>query len=109
MTTFSVEGQNVVVVGAARSGLAAAELLVERGAHVTLSERRSELEEADTLRSRRVRLELGGHQLTTFEQADLIVMSPGVPPEQPAIEAAKARGVPVIAEIELASRWLKGR
>jgi UDP-N-acetylmuramoylalanine--D-glutamate ligase len=47
--------------------------------------------------------------METFERADLVVLSPGVPPEQPPIEAAKARGVPVIAEIELASRWLKGR
>ena len=106
---FSVAGQNVVVVGAARSGVAAAELLVERGARVTLSERRDEIAEAKPLANRGVTLELGGHRMDTFERADLVVLSPGVPPEQPPIEAAKARGVPVIAEIELASRWLKGR
>jgi UDP-N-acetylmuramoylalanine--D-glutamate ligase len=106
---FSVEGQHVVVVGAARSGIAAAELLVERGARVTLSERRDDFPEAESLRARGVDLELGGHRIDTFERADLIVLSPGVPPEQPPIEVAKARGVPVIAEIELASRWLKGR
>ncbi|HEX7793260.1 MAG TPA: UDP-N-acetylmuramoyl-L-alanine--D-glutamate ligase [Vicinamibacterales bacterium] len=106
---FSVEGQNVVVVGAARSGVAAAELLVERGARVTLSERRDEIAEATALADHGVNLELGGHRMDTFERADLVVLSPGVPPEQPPIEAAKARGVPVIAEIELASRWLKGR
>ena len=106
---FSVEGQNVVVVGAARSGIAAAELLVDRGARVTLSERRDEIAEARALRDRGVALELGGHRVDTFERADLVVLSPGVPPEQPAIEAARARQVPVIAEIELASRWLKGR
>jgi UDP-N-acetylmuramoylalanine--D-glutamate ligase len=106
---FSVAGQNVVVVGAARSGVAAAELLVERGARVTLSERRDEIAEARALTDRGVNLELGGHRMDTFERADLVVLSPGVPPEQPPIEAAKARGVPVIAEIELASRWLKGR
>ena len=106
---FSVVGQNVVVVGAARSGLAAAELLVERGARVTLSEKRDEIAEARSLAERGVALELGGHRIETFERADLIVMSPGVPAEQPAIEMAKNRGVPVIAEIELASRWLKGR
>ena len=106
---FSVEGQHVVVVGAARSGIAAAELLVERGARVTLSERRDDFPEAESLTERGVDLELGGHRIDTFERADLIVLSPGVPPEQPPIEVAKARGVPVIAEIELASRWLKGR
>jgi UDP-N-acetylmuramoylalanine--D-glutamate ligase len=45
----------------------------------------------------------------TFTSADLIVLSPGVPPEHELLEAARERGIPVIAEIELASRWLKGR
>jgi UDP-N-acetylmuramoylalanine--D-glutamate ligase len=106
---FSVVGQNVVVVGAARSGIAAAELLVGRGARVTLSEQRDEIAALQPLADRGVKLELGGHRLETFERADLVVLSPGVPPEQPAIEVARARGVSVIAEIELASRWLKGR
>jgi UDP-N-acetylmuramoylalanine--D-glutamate ligase len=58
---------------------------------------------------RGVTLETGGHQAPTFADADLVVLSPGVPPEQPAIVAARRRGVPVIAEIELAYRWLQGR
>jgi UDP-N-acetylmuramoylalanine--D-glutamate ligase len=106
---FSVEGQRVVVVGAARSGIAAAELLVSRGARVTLSERSAQIAAADPLMRRGVTLELGGHDTSTFANADLIVMSPGVPPEQPAIAAARERGVPLIGEVELAFRWLKGR
>jgi UDP-N-acetylmuramoylalanine--D-glutamate ligase len=106
---FSVEGQRVVVVGAARSGIAAAKLLVSRGACVTLSDRSEQVADADTLTSRGVALELGGHGVDTFVNADLIVMSPGVPPEQPAIAAARERGVPLIGEVELAFRWLKGR
>src|SRR5205085_2375249 len=104
-----VAGQHVVVAGAARSGIAAAQLLVERGARVTLSERREEIDEPEALRRRGVVLELGGHRIETFQQADLVVVSPGVSQEQPAIKAARARGVPVIGEVELASRWLKGR
>ena len=76
---------------------------------MTLSERRDDFEEARSLSERGVDLELGGHRIDTFERADLIVLSPGVPPDQPAIEVARSRGVPVIAEIELAARWLKGR
>ena len=106
---FSVAGQHVVVVGAARSGIAAAALLIDRGARVTLSERSDDFAEARSLAERGVELELGGHRIDTFERADLVVLSPGVPPDQPAIEVARTRGVPVIAEIELASRWLKGR
>ena len=99
----------MTVVGAARSGLAAAELLARRGARVTLSDSRSELPEADYLRKLGVALELGGHVRETFTSADLVVLSPGVPPEQDAIQAARDRRIPVIAEIELASRWLQGR
>ena len=97
------------MAGAARSGVAAAELLAERGAIVTLSDTRPEVPQAESLRSQGVTLELGGHGGETFSSADLIVLSPGVPPEQPPIAAARTRGVPVMAEIELAFRWLQGR
>jgi len=107
--TFDVTNKRVTVAGAARSGLAAAELLARRGAHVTLSDTRPEAPETEPLKALGVALELGGHQVQTFTGADLVVLSPGVPPEQPAIAAARERGVPVIGEIELASRWLQGR
>lgn len=99
----------MTVVGAARSGIAAAELLTQRGATVTLSEERATAPDAERLRDAGVSLELGGHQPGTFTGADLIVLSPGVAPEQPLVRAASGRGVPVIGEIELAFRWLKGR
>jgi UDP-N-acetylmuramoylalanine--D-glutamate ligase len=98
----------VVVVGAARSGIAAAELLLRRGARVTLSETRSAFDAMDTLRERGVALELGGHQPETFEQAELLVLSPGVDPAQPSIEHAREHGVEIIGELELASRWVLG-
>ena len=99
----------MTVAGAARSGIAAAELLAGRGAHVTLSDARSNVSEADRLRASGVNLELGGHGTETFANADLIVMSPGVPPELPVVANAREAGVPVIGELELASRWLRGR
>ncbi len=100
-----------MVVGAARSGVAAALLLADRGARVTLTDARPELDAAavDELRKAGVALELGRHQLSSFVSADLIVVSPGVPLEQPPIAAARTARVPVIGEIELASRWLAGR
>jgi UDP-N-acetylmuramoylalanine--D-glutamate ligase len=106
---FDVTEKRVTVAGAARSGVAAAELLARRGASVTLSEMRTEIANPDALAQLGVTLELGGHRLPTFTEADLVVLSPGVPPEQPAVQAARNRGVPVIAEIELAYRWLQGR
>jgi UDP-N-acetylmuramoylalanine--D-glutamate ligase len=106
---IDVEGKRVTVAGAARSGLAAAKLLVEKGAYVTVSEMQADVPEADAVRRLGVALELGGHKTETFTAADLVVLSPGVAPDQPAVRAARARGVPVMAEIELASRWLQGR
>jgi UDP-N-acetylmuramoylalanine--D-glutamate ligase len=109
MNAFDVAGKRITVAGAARSGIAAAELLVRRGARVTLSDTRSEVADARALEALGVGLELGGHREETFTSADLVVLSPGVPSEQPVIAAARARGIAVIGEVELASRWLLGR
>jgi UDP-N-acetylmuramoylalanine--D-glutamate ligase len=105
---FSVVGRRAVVVGAARSGIAAAELLARRGARVVLTESRARVDDAARLRDAGVELELGGHTTPTFEQADLVVVSPGVPTEQPVFEAARQHGAEIIGELELASRWVKG-
>ncbi len=105
---FDVAGRRVVVVGAARSGVAAAHLLARKGARVTLSESRPMIDDAAALQAAGVTLEVGGHQPATFDAADLVVVSPGVPTEQPMLLAAAARGAEVIGELELASRWLQG-
>ena len=109
--TFSVTGNNVTVIGAARSGVAAALLLAERGARVTLTDMRPELERRseEQLRAAGIGLELGGHRPETLTSSDLIVLSPGVSLSQPPIPDARTAGVPIIGEVELASRWLSGR
>ena len=106
---FDVSGKRVTVAGAARSGLAAAELLARRGARVTLSEAGPVITDAERLAALGVALEMGGHTRDAFVKADLVVLSPGVPPGIPVVLAARERGIPVIAEVELASRWLSGR
>lgn len=106
---FSVAGSRVLVVGAARSGRAAAELLVRRGADVTLTDRAATVPDEARLTELGVALDLGRHDRARFTGADLIVTSPGVPPELPEIEAARAAGVAVIGELELAWRWLQGQ
>ena len=98
-----------MVVGAARSGIAAAELLLRRGARVLMTERREDFEQASALRHAGIEVELGGHSAATFDSADLVVTSPGVPPDEPGLVSARMRGVEVIGEVELASRWLRGR
>src|SRR5262245_33577190 len=56
-----------------------------------------------------VQLELGGHVPETLADADLVVTSPGVALEQPAFASARQRGVEIVGELELASRWVQGR
>lgn len=109
MAGFSVAGERVVVVGAARSGIAAALLLARRGARVVLTDVKPQIEAAAELVAAGVSLELGGHDAESLLRADLIVLSPGVTWGHPAIEQARAAGVRVIGELELASRWLQGK
>jgi len=107
----AVERLPFVVVGLARSGVAAAEFLARRGEAVVATDRKPEGElqaEAMRLRVQGVRLELGGHRRETFTRASMVVVSPGVPWNLPELRAARAAGVPVVAEIELAFRHLKG-
>ena len=106
---FSVRKRRVVVVGAARSGIAAAELLAKRGAVVTLTEIRSSFDGIDRLKEAGVQIEVGGHQPQTLAAAELVVVSPGVPLEQRVFDAPRDRGVEIIGELELASRWIRGR
>jgi UDP-N-acetylmuramoylalanine--D-glutamate ligase len=103
-------GKHVVVVGLARSGVAAAAFLARRGASVTAVDRKpeSELPEALALRELGVKLELGPHRRETFLASELVVVSPGVPWELEELEAAREAGIPVIAEIELAFQNLRG-
>jgi UDP-N-acetylmuramoylalanine--D-glutamate ligase len=105
---FSVHRQRVTVAGAGSSGLAAAELLVRRGAYVTLSEERDSFEGADRLAVARGHRWSAAAMPETFAGADLVVLSPGVSPDRPVRAAARTAGVPVIGELELASRWLRG-
>ncbi|MBU2552183.1 MAG: UDP-N-acetylmuramoyl-L-alanine--D-glutamate ligase [Proteobacteria bacterium] len=104
-----VAGRRVLVVGLARTGLAAAEFLQGRGARVTVTDMRSaeDLGQAvSTLAERGVRLELGGHREASFTEADLIVVSPGVPLNIAPMQRARDQGVPITGEMELASRYL---
>jgi len=106
-----LEGSAVAVIGLGASGLAAARFLAGRGARVTASDARAlgELGPAvEELQRLGVRLETGGHRTATFADADLVIVSPGVPLAIPPLAAARAAAVPVWAEVELAARFLRG-
>ena len=105
-------GKQIVSVGMARSGMAAAEFLWKRGVRVTLSDSRPAiaLESAiQFLNERNIEYEAGGHSKELFDSADLIVVSPGVPLSLPVLRQAAQKGKRLISEIELASRYLRGQ
>jgi UDP-N-acetylmuramoylalanine--D-glutamate ligase len=109
---MELKNKRVLVVGLARTGVAAALFCAARGGAVTASESRTEAEIGESvaqLRAAGVTLELGGHQERTFLQQDLIVPSPGVPADFHLLQAARAKGTTIWSEIELAYRFLQGK
>jgi UDP-N-acetylmuramoylalanine--D-glutamate ligase len=109
---MELKGKKVLVVGLGKSGLAAALFLRHRGALVTVSDVRSAealAKELPALLEEGIMVEAGGHGLLTFRRQDLIVVSPGVPLNTPELAQVKSFGLPVIGELELAARFLKGR
>lgn len=103
-----MKDKKVLVVGLARSGAGAARLLSLMGALVTVTDRRSEDELSEVVKGLGplVRLALGGHPKEVFTDADLIVVSPGVPLEIGPVASAREKGIPVIGELELAYKAL---
>src|SRR5262245_44733745 len=128
---MNLAGKKVLVVGIARSGIAAARLLVSQGAVVIANDFKTESELGNVsesglavsdsglpvsgsglanavqeLRKLGVMLSLGGHPESLFRNADLIVLSPGVPADLPALEIARRASIEIISEPELAGRFL---
>src|SRR2546426_158641 len=106
----SLAGRRVTVVGLARSGVAAARLLRTAGAQVTGTDLKP-LEAlgrvAAELQALDVRLVTGPHARGAFDGADLVVVSPGVPLHGDQLGPARARGMPIIGELELGWRALE--
>lgn len=101
-----VKGKKITIVGLARSGVGAANLLSLMGADVTVTD----IKQENSLKSyiqninKEVKLVLGSHPEYLFKDADLIVVSPGVPLDINPLSIARANGIPVIGELELAYR-----
>jgi len=106
VSVHDVRHKRVVVLGLARSGLAAISLLIRKGAEVIGSDvlRREELsEDVSHLERQGVRIECGGHSDSLLEAAEYVVLSPGVPADLSLLHHARTRGIPVVGEIEVAS------
>ncbi len=108
----SLEKRNVAVVGMAKTGRAAARLLAARDAVVTVSDSAPHdglVEAVTELRSLGCHVETDGHNAETFLSADLVVLSPGVPPAIEVLTLAREAGVPIIGELELAFQFCRSR
>jgi len=107
---MNLRNKKIVVVGLGRTGIAAARFLHRQGARVLVSDIADENQLGDSVRMLRemgVSLELGSHRIDSFQKADAIVVSPGVPHTIGPVARAKSRNIPVMGEVELASRFIK--
>jgi UDP-N-acetylmuramoylalanine--D-glutamate ligase len=94
-------GKHFVVIGAKRSGVAAIELLRKQGARVTAMD-------SQPCGDTNIEVSLVDQREENLQDADAIVLSPGVPYDLPMLENVRARGIPTIGEVELAFHFLQG-
>ena len=111
MTPRVFRNKKIAVVGLGKSGFCAARFLKKRGAKVRVTEgasSESAFLNARKLRRLGVEVETGGHTAVFLEGTELVVTSPGVPKESLPLKLARSQRIPVISEIELASRHCRG-
>ena len=108
---MKLANKRILVVGMARSGVAAAQLLLENGATPVLSDRKPEDAfggELDALRGTACEFRLAEDPVRLLSEVDGLVISPGVPIDAPVVLAAKEQGIPMVGELELAWSLLQG-
>lgn len=101
----------ILVLGFGLTGEAVCRFLLDKGADVKVSEKRTAQQlgkDLTTWKRQGVTFETGGHNLASFLDADLIIPSPGIP-FIPELQKARARGVSILSEVEVAARYLKGK
>ena len=106
---MNIEGKHILVVGLGRTGLALARYLKTKAARVTVTDTATEKElksNVQLLIDMGIHMELGQHQTASFTAADLILLSPGVPHTLDPIQKGREKGIPVLGELEFASRFI---
>ena len=106
---MELANKKVLVVGLGTTGVSTARFAKNKGADVTVTDTADayDLQEAVAeMHSHRIRTQLGGHVPEIFAEADLVVISPGVPHTIEPLELARQKGIPVLGEVELASRYI---
>jgi UDP-N-acetylmuramoylalanine--D-glutamate ligase len=101
---MELSNKRVMVIGLGVSGLAAARFLASRGAKLVMTDRRVDIERSNLPAGS---VKLGAEDATWMDDVELVVTSPGVPHDSTLLRTATDRRIPVIGEIELASRFLE--
>jgi len=107
---MKLKNKKILIVGLGKTGVSTARFLKQKGAIVTATDSNKEQKQNNEVRSLiefGVHLEIGYHTQESFEQADMIILSPGVPHTIAPVIKAKEKGISVIGEIEMASRFIK--
>ena len=104
-------GAQVAIIGLGESGFAAAQLALNKGGNVYVSDSRTEPEIATRrtkLRAAGAQVELGRHDISRLAGSDLVVVSPGIPPQAPVLREHTVSGIPWISQPEFAVQFFSG-
>jgi len=104
-----IKNKNITILGAARSGIAAAELLLKLGAKVFVSDsanKENKVDEIDVLKGLGIPFEFGQHSEIVTE-SDFVVLSPGIPVASEIVQTVLNKNIPVLSEIEIAAWFCK--
>ncbi len=100
----------VIILGAGESGIGAALLAKKTGDNVLVSDAgQVAAQYREELTANGIAFEEGGHSIDSFFEADLIVKSPGIPEHAPPVKQLRARGIPIVSEVEYAFRHTQSR
>lgn len=107
---FNFPYQHILVLGLARSGTATAKVLLKNDKQVRVNDKNTsnEAEEVLLLRELGAEVIVGSHPLSVLNGIELIIKNPGIPYENPILEEASKRGIPIVTEIELAYKLVPG-
>ncbi len=104
------KGKKVLIVGFGLSGAAVARYMAKQGAKVTVTDMKQKTDLTESVNAcaeLKIEYELGGHNEKTFTSAELIVVSPGIPPNLKPLQLAREANIPISCEIDLAAAALK--
>ena len=107
---MDISGQNILIIGLGKTGIAAARFLAKRKAKVIVTDQKTEAEIADTLaemRNEGIPIDIAPYDISALHGIDMVIPSPGVPPHDALLSAAVGKNIPIHSELEVACRYLR--